>query len=131
MEYLKKRQKNRKRLYSKVTIFALVVLLGLMIRPTWSIFQKSFESKRNLQHAEAELAELDIRKKELAKDVSYLKSDYGRDQEIRDKFGVAKNGETMVVIVRNDKEAPPPPPPPEPTFLQKTWSRFLSVFGVE
>ncbi len=130
MEYLKKRQKARKRLYSKVSIFGLVLLLLVLVRPTWSIFKKSFESKKNLSVAQVELADLEVHKRQLEKNVAYLQSDYGRDQEIRDKFGMTKNGETMVVIVRNEKEAPPPPPP-EPTFWQKTKSRFLSVFGLE
>lgn len=131
MEYLKQRQKTRSWLYSKVTVAALAILLLLLIRPTWRIFMKSIESKNNLQQAESELADLESRKHELVRDVAYLNTDHGRDQEIRSKFGVAREGETMVVIVRNDIEMGPVEPTSEPGFFRKIWSGFLGIFGVE
>lgn len=131
MEYLKQRQKTRSWLYSKVTVVGLAILLVLLIRPTWRIFMKSIESKNNLQQAESELADLEGRKHELVRDVAYLNTDHGRDQEIRSKFGVAREGETMVVIVRNDIEMGPAEPAPEPSFFKKIWSGFLGIFGVE
>jgi cell division protein FtsB len=118
-------------LYSKVTIVALAILLLVLVRPTWRIFMKSLESKDNLEQAETELADLESRKHELVRDVAYLNTDHGRDQEIRSKFGVAREGETMVVIVRNDTEMKPAEPLPEPGFFRKIWSGFLGIFGVE
>lgn len=131
MEYLKRRQKTRKRLYSKITIGFLVLVMLLLIRPTWNIYQKSRESKRNVLEARAELLALEHRKTELERDVTYIKSEHGRDQEIRSKFGMAKEGETMVVIVRDEEKKAAPEPTPEPTFWEKSWSRFRSVFGLE
>jgi len=131
MEYLKRRQKARKRLYSKVTIVFLLIVVVLLIRPTWNIFQKSRESKRNVIEARAELVTLENRKKDLERDLEYIKSEHGRDQEIRSKFGMAKDGETLVVVVRDEEKKPAPEPVPEPTFWEKTWSRFQSMFGLE
>ncbi len=131
MEYLKQRQKTRSRLYSKVTIIGLVILLALLIRPTWRIFMKSIESKSNLAKAELELSDLETRKRELARDVAYLNTEHGRDQEIRSKFGVAREGETMVVIVRNDPEQTVSEPVSKRGFFGRVWSGFLGIFGVE
>jgi cell division protein FtsB len=131
MDYLKRRQKNRQRLYSKITIAGLALLLLLLVKPTWNIFQKSVESKRNLRNAERELAELEQRKTELESDIAYLKSEHGRDQEIRDKFGLAKEGETMVVIVRSEEKPALAPEPEKPSLLRRAWSGFLSIFGLE
>ena len=135
MEYLKQRQKTRQKLTSKVTIVALAILLILLIKPTWKIFEKSRESKQNLDQAEVELQALENRKQELVSEIAYLDTDHGRDQEIRSKFGVAREGETMVVIVRNKEEMPAPVPTPEPGFFKKIWlgisSGFAGVFGLE
>ena len=131
MEYLKQRQKTGRRLYSKVAIVGLVILVALLIRPTWKIFEKSRESKANLRKAQTELAQLEARKHKLASDVAYLKTEHGRDQEIRNKFGVAKNGETMIVIVRNNGESKPMEAVAPPRFFRRVWSGFLSVFGFD
>ncbi|HLP43713.1 MAG TPA: hypothetical protein VK145_00335 [Candidatus Nanoarchaeia archaeon] len=127
MEYLKKRQKVKRRLYSKITVAGLVILFLLLIRPTWSMYQKSQETKKNLREAERELSTLEMRKAELQRDLNYVKSEPGFDQEIRDKFGVAKKDETMIVIVRDEEKDVVPPPPPKPTV----WARFKSWFGLE
>lgn len=127
MEYLKKRQKTRRRLYSKTTVIALAVLFLFLIRPTYNIYKKSQESKENLRQAQTELTTLEARKTELEKDLAYVRSQPGFDQEIRDKFGVAKKDETMIVIVRDQNEKKPIAPAPEPS----AWARFKLFFGLE
>jgi|CXWK01.1.fsa_nt_gi cell division protein FtsB len=131
MEYLKKRQKNRKRLYSKVTIAGLLLVFLFLLHPTWKIFRKSMESKENLEQAQTELSELESRRTALARDVAYLETEGGRDQEIRNKFGVTKEGETMVVIVRKDRPAASLEPVSEPHVWERAWSGILSVFGID
>lgn len=128
MEYLKRRQINRKRLYSKVTMLGLIVAIGLLVRPTWNIYQKSLTSKKNFEQAQVELATLEARKAQLQSDLSYIQSDYGRDQEIRNKFGVTKEHETMVVIVRNETEEKPVEIPEKRGFFKRIWSGFLDFF---
>lgn len=127
MEYLKKRQKIKRRLYSKTTIVVFLVLFIFLLRPTWNIYKKSQESKQSLKEAQAELNELKLRKSELEHDLAYVKSQPGFDQEIRDKFGVAKKDETMIVIVRDKNDKPPVTPSPPNTF----WTRFASWFGLK
>lgn len=127
MEYLKKRQKVRRRLYSKITAVGLVILFLLLIRPTWNIYEKSRETKKNLREAEHELVTLEARKTELQRDLDYIKSEPGFDQEIRDKFGVAKKDETMIVIVRDEPKEVVVAPAPKLSF----WARFKGWFGLE
>lgn len=131
MDYLKQRKKSGRRVFSRIIVIALVGLLVVLIRPTWKIFEKSRESEKNLRQAETELAELESRKRKLADGIAYLKTDYGRDQEIRDKFGVVREGETMVVIVRNENEIRPTENAPEPAFFKKIWSGFLGILGLK
>ena len=127
MEYLKKRQKVRRRVYSKITAAGLIILFLLLIRPTWNIYQKSKEAKQNLREAEHELVTLEARRNELQRDLDYVKSEPGFDQEIRDKFGVAKKDETMIVIVRDEPKEVVAAPAPKSSF----WARFKGWFGLE
>lgn len=131
MNYPKQRQKTGRRLYSKAAIVGLTVLIILLVRPTWKIFEKSRESKENLKKAQTELAQLETRERQLASDVAYLRTEHGRDQEIRDKFGVAKNGETMVVIVRDNNESEPVEVAARPNFFKRVWSGFISLLGLD
>ncbi len=131
MDHLKRRQKTRKRLYSKLSVAVLALLFLALIHPTWKIFQKSRESAANFKRAEAELVELEARRERLASDVAYLGTEHGRDQEIRNKFGVAREGETMVVIVRNELDTGPTQVAETRGFFARTWSGFLSIFGVD
>lgn len=128
MEYLKQRQATRKRLYSKVTVVILVIVLILLLRPTWNIYQKSREGKKNLEKAKTELNTLNERKLELQGDLEYIKSDHGLDQEIRSKFGLTKENETMVVIIRDEVEVIVPPEPEPPNFFMRIWASIRGVF---
>lgn len=131
MDFLKQRHKTRQRITSKITILCLAILLMILVRPTWKIFQKSLESKNNLSRAESELSKLESRKQELEASVSYIKTDYGRDQEIRSKFGVAKDGETMMVIVRDIPGLKEPEPIPSVNWFRRMWAGFLEIIGLE
>jgi hypothetical protein len=102
------------------------------LKPTWGIFQKSRESRRNVNEARAELLALENKKSELERDVAYIKSEHGRDQDIRSKFGMVKDGEKMIVIIRDgERQSPSPVVEPEPSFFKNTWSRFIAFFGLE
>ena len=118
-------------MYSKISLAGLAILLIVLIHPTWKIFQKSLESKSNLKRAEAELSDLEARKERLEGDVAYLNTEHGRDQEIRNKFGVALQGETMVVIVRDQSEKGQTEAVPPPGFFGRIWSGFLGIFGID
>lgn len=131
MDYLRRKQKVRGRLYGKTVRIILVIVLLLLIRPTWKIYQKSRESEANLKRAEQEQAALEQRKNELSRDLENIKTDQGRDEEIRSKLGVAKAGETVVVIVDDKKEPAAAEPVPQKTnTLSRAWSTVLSWFGV-
>jgi cell division protein FtsB len=131
MDYLKRKQTIRGRLYGKTVKIILVIILLVLIRPTWNIYKKSRESEANLKRAEQELNSLEQRKNELSKNLESIKSEEGRDEEIRGKLGVAKEGETVVVIVEDKKEPEPVVVPVKPSALSQAWSRVLSWFGVK
>ncbi len=131
MEYLKQKQVLRRRLYGKTVKIVLLVVIAFLIKPTWNIYKKSQESEQNLARAKEELAELEKREKELSAVLKSLQSEEGIDEEIREKFGVAKPGESVVVIVEEKEDSEEKIVENPPGFLKRTWSRFVGWFGVE
>lgn len=105
MDHLRDRQKVKRRLYSRTSRIALFIVLILLIRATWNIYTKHAESAENVQRAERDLAELQLRQADLAAKIQDLETGAGKDRAIREKFGVAKEGETLVVIVRGKESA--------------------------
>ena len=59
----------------------------------------------NRKIAENKVTELQTEKDKLSSDISKLKTDSGVEESIRNKFGLAKEGEGEIVIV-DDKNAP-------------------------
>lgn len=131
MEYLKRKQVARKRLYGKTVRIILIIVLIFLIKPTWNIYKKSRESEDNLRRAEQEMKLLEERKNELSKNLESIKSEEGRDEEIRSKLGVAKEGETVVVIVEDKEVVPQPAAVEEAGTFSRVWSRVRSFFGMK
>ena len=131
MDYLKRKQVVRKCLYGRAVRIILIIILLFLIKPTWNIYKKSSESENNLKRAELELNLLEKRKNELSKNLEDIKSEAGRDEEIRSKLGVAKEGETVVVLVEDKEEPEPEKIPEEPGFFSRAWSKITSWFGKE
>ena len=113
------KQKNRFRraLYAKPTIICLIAILGFMAKGAWGMYEKSATSNTNKERAQEELAALLVREKILNQDIIDLSSDRGVDEKIRERFMVAKEGESVMVIANpkvektytitvNDEEAP-------------------------
>lgn len=74
---------------------------------------------------QAELNKILERKKELAQSIDYLKTEQGIEAEIRSKFRVVKDGESVAVIVDDDK--------PTTTIVASSspslWQKFTGFFG--
>ncbi|HMP67573.1 MAG TPA: hypothetical protein PKA60_02380 [Candidatus Paceibacterota bacterium] len=93
----------KKRLYSKFTIFVLLVLVIFLLHSNFKILQKSMEVKRQAQSDAVKLQDLENRKNYLENQLGDLESDLGREKEIRSKFYLAKEDESVVVIIdKND-----------------------------
>ena len=67
---------------------------------------KMEETKKNRQIVEDKISELEKSKEKLNADLKKLDTQEGTEENIREKFGLAKEGENMVLIVedKNNKE---------------------------
>jgi cell division protein FtsB len=123
MDFQQKR-KLRNIMYSKVTLIILLLLTFFLSKGAWGIFVKALSSKNSLKEIKKEYTDLESRKQILSDDIAELNTEEGKEEEIRSKYSVAKNGEVNIVIV--DKNT---------TNTKNTnssnsdfWSKFLEWF---
>jgi len=99
------KRKIRNIVYSKLTIGVLLVLVILV---GMSVFER-FSALREISHKRAlkeeELALLQERAEVLEEKVEYLQNGRGAEEELRNRFDLAREGEKVVVIVDDDSEA--------------------------
>ena len=89
-------------LYSKVVIFVLIFITILMSVSVYNRFTVSQEMKEKLADKRIELAELETRAQVLDAKVKYLEDERGIEEELRNRFDVAKEGEQVVVLLERD-----------------------------
>lgn len=93
------RKKIRKFLYSKVTLFILFVLVSFLAQKGWVIHKKAEIARAERIEAKKDLEDLQNRIQTLEASLAQLRSDKGIEQELRQKFTVARPGEEVVVVV--------------------------------
>ena len=91
---------------SKPILGILAVVLVFFIWGVVGFIGKARETSRNKQIAEDKIAQLQKEKDKLSADITKLKTDQGIEESIREKFGLAKEGEGMIVVV-DDKTTSP------------------------
>lgn len=123
MREFQRKRKVRRFLYSRLTLFVLLIALALLIKASWGVFERERGNRANLEHAQEELAALEARAASLEEKILRLKSPEGVEAEIREQFQVAKPGEKMVVVVPDTNGAEVVP---EPT--QSLVSRLFDFF---
>ena len=101
---LKSRNRLRKIIYGKPTIIVVVVFFIFVANGAWGMYRKSTEATEKRNGAEARLAELQKREKELSDDILRLSTDRGIEGEIRDRYMVAKEGESVMIVTDPDAQ---------------------------
>lgn len=120
------RKKIRKILYSKMSLAVLAVLLFAVGRGAWSIHQKAGIAQAERDIAAHSLSELESRNTELQASLARLKSDRGIEEEVRQKYTVARPGEDVVVVV--DEKAKKSENG-ETSTGESWWQNIVSFFG--
>ncbi|MHB1118319.1 MAG: hypothetical protein ACYCZ7_02245 [Minisyncoccota bacterium] len=119
------RKKFRKILYSKTSIFVLFVALILASHGAWRVYQKAEIARTERDESVRVLTEIEERTKELETSLAGLKSDQGIENEVRQKYAVARPGEEVVVVVdENSKKGKNGDEAPQESF----WQRLVSFF---
>ena len=93
------RKKLRKILYSKVSLAVLLVMLFAVGQGLWRIQEKVSVARAERDLAARSFADMESRTEELQASLARLKSDQGIEEEVRQKFTVARPWEEVVVVV--------------------------------
>lgn len=116
-----KKNKYKQVLYSRVTIFILLILVVLLGRSVWERFQIERDMAGRAAQIEAELHELSERKEDLEERVQYLEGERGIEEEIRKNFDVAKEGEQVIILMGEPEETAVTEPEVEVSY---PWYQF-------
>jgi len=97
--FIKKQHKTKSALF----FVPVIILLGgaciVTGRATWNIYQKAQQAKQNTAIVAEEYNKLKNREQEIEAKINMLDTPLGVETEIRDKLGLAKEGEEIVVII--------------------------------
>ncbi len=105
MDFGKRQKKQRameRALSSNMTLAFLILLVALLGNATWNVYRKYTDAQIKERRAKEELSALITRSTILEHDINRLNTETGREEEIRKRFGLGKEGERMIVI--NDEE---------------------------
>lgn len=89
----------------------LAIFGALLLLFAWIVFGfmgKMQATRENRDLAESRVEELKRQKEDLSSKITRLKTEEGVEENIREKFGLAKEGEKVVVIVKDESEPEPP-----------------------
>lgn len=100
------KRKIRSFLYSKLSIAIVLLLVVWLSMSTYERFSVEREMLSKRSEKQAELDHLKERAAVLESKVEHLNNERGIEEELRNRFDVAKEGE-QVVIILDDKDGSP------------------------
>ncbi len=104
MRSFQKRGKLWRLMQSKFFLLVLGIIILAFFFSMFSFTGKMEETSRNRKILEEKIVELEKSKEKLNYDITRLKTEEGIEENIREKFGLAKEGENMILII-DDKNS--------------------------
>lgn len=127
MAVFQQKKKFYKIFYTRPTLVLLVVLFLIALNSTWNMYEKASLAREQKNRLEKELVDLKTRKADLEAKIANLKTERGLEEEIRGRFSVAKNGESVVVVV--DPSSNEGTSTQDESVLGGLWHKFFRLFG--
>ena len=122
---LQEKKKFHQIVYSRPTLVLLAVLLVVALNSTWKMYEKASLAREQKNRLENELESLKARELDLQAKIANLKTERGLEEEIRGRFSVAKNGESVVVVVDPSYEGTSTQ---DESVIGGLWHKFLRLF---
>lgn len=98
-------KRRRKKSFLKIVFYSsffsiiLIIILALISTSFLKTFFHKREIKKEVVALEEEIKKLEGEKSNLLEVLEYLKSDFYKEKEAREKFGMQKPGEKAIVIL--------------------------------
>ena len=105
MRNFQEKNKFKKFMQSKPALAILTIVVLLFAWKIIGLTGKLQETYKNKNIEQQKITDLEARKAKLTSDIEKLGTDEGKEEVIRENFGMVKDGENVVVIV-DDKNAP-------------------------
>lgn len=128
-EFKRKRTIDRI-IYSPVSLIILVIILAFSVRATWAVHVKEQMSRDSLDQSQRELDKIAAREQSLNQAIAYLSTPQGVETEIRKKFRVVKDGESVAVIVDDASGTATTSVPVARGGILGLWDGLLHAIGV-
>lgn len=129
MREFQERRRLKKIFLSRPVFFLLAVLVFLSSASVYKVYKKSREAVLRNRAVENELSELEKKRDELGANIRWLQTEEGKEEELRKKFQVGKEGEEyMVIIDQESRVASQSQQPAEEDFFKKTWNIIKDIF---
>lgn len=126
MREFQERRRVKKLLHSRYAIGLLLIIIVLVSRGVWGIYVKYDKSRALAEKSRADLAILQAREQTLTKSINALSTEEGKEKELRDRFGLVKEGEKMVILVDDATSAKPS----ANVINDSWWRKFLDSIGL-
>lgn len=97
------RQKRRRLLSSNLTIAALCIVILILGKEVWDVYRRERLAREALSQAQVQKESLEKREEFLRSEIDLLADQEGVEGELRERYGIAKPGEKVIVLV--DAEA--------------------------
>lgn len=120
---IQQKRKVRAFMYNRVTLGALFLLVLLALHSTWVVYDKKTSSEEMREVVQKQVSELRDRDGDLQGKIDKLATVSGIEEEIRSKFSVAKNDESMVVVVPDENKSTT-----TQTKKKGFWDKIKSLF---
>lgn len=104
MRSFQKKGKLKYMMQSKPFLVLFGIIILAFFYSTFSFMNKMEETRRNRKIIEDKIAELEKSKETFNSEITKLKTEKGIEESIREKFGVAKEGENMIMIIEDKNE---------------------------
>lgn len=102
MREFQEKRRIKRYLFSPPVILVLAIAVALMVKATWNVYSKQQVSREKLELAHEELRKLKEREAMLASSIGKLGTEEGVEEEIREKFRMAKEGEHLIVVLDSE-----------------------------
>ncbi|MDR3519294.1 MAG: septum formation initiator family protein [Candidatus Pacebacteria bacterium] len=97
---------------SKPFLICLGILIVFFAWNIWGLWNKMEETAKNKQVVQNQITALNQQKEKLTADINNLNTDQGKEEIFRENFGLAKAGESEIVVLDNNAATSTPPPTP-------------------
>jgi cell division protein FtsB len=112
-------------MYSVPVLVVLFVVFVFFASRVFGLYQKESDVRKKSEEVRADLAHLKAQKSELQDKIKFMETERGKEEELRSRFMVGKEGEGVIIVI--DEKATTT----ANSQSQKSsswWTRFFNFF---